>query len=509
VFVLVVSAGKLAENTFTENVIDLRGDRFSCFHICVLHQLETFPSYQGNCTEAEKLGSYLSPVLMAGTIISDICHAYHVVRSHGVPKENIITMMYDDIAYNKKNPYPGKIYNVPGGKDVYAGVKIDYSGIYVTSENFLAVLSGNKTAVKGGSSKVVESTHYDHIFVYFTDHGGVGVVCFPDSMLTVKDLNDVLKRMHKLKKFGRLVFYMEACESGSMFAKVLPKNIDVYAVTAANSHESSWGCYCDNKMKLPCLGDCFSINWIVNSEKLLERFLISSLFFCLQEDLSRETLASQFEIVKQKTNTSHVMHYGDLKIAQDYVAYYLGYKRAVIKNTDDDLMAVESKESTSWPSREIYFRTLERQLNEAETQAERRALQHKIQKLTMITFISFRNLKLEFQTYIESTNANQRESLFQKRSYLETFMKSLIWTIVPHQSYSHFMHSSSPTINSLHCFDTVIKAFHQMCFHFGQNPYTLKYTYVFANLCNAGIDSETIIGAMFNTCKNIKIRGIL
>ncbi|VDM09454.1 unnamed protein product [Wuchereria bancrofti] len=425
---------------------------------------------------------------------SDICHAYHVVRSHGVPKENIITMMYDDIAYNKKNPYPGKIYNVPGGKDVYAGVKIDYSGIYVTSENFLAVLSGNKTAVKGGSSKVVESTHYDHIFVYFTDHGGVGVVCFPDSMLTVKDLNDVLKRMHKLKKFGRLVFYMEACESGSMFAKVLPKNIDVYAVTAANSHESSWGCYCDNKMKLPCLGDCFSINWIVNSEK---------------EDLSRETLASQFEIVKQKTNTSHVMHYGDLKIAQDYVAYYLGYKRAVIKNTDDDLMAVESKESTSWPSREIYFRTLERQLNEAETQAERRALQHKIQKLTMITFISFRNLKLEFQTYIESTNANQRESLFQKRSYLETFMKSLIWTIVPHQSYSHFMHSSSPTINSLHCFDTVIKAFHQMCFHFGQNPYTLKYTYVFANLCNAGIDSETIIGAMFNTCKNIKIRGIL
>ncbi|VIO98948.1 Uncharacterized protein BM_BM877 [Brugia malayi] len=217
-------------------------------------------------------------------------------------------------------------------------------------------------------------------------------------------------------------------------------------------------------MKLPCLGDCFSINWIVNSEK---------------EDLSRETLASQFEIVKQKTNTSHVMHYGDLKIAQDYVAYYLGDKRAVIKNPDDDLMTVESKESISWPSREIYFRILERQLNEAETQAERRVLRHKIQKLTM------------------------------KRSYLETFMKSLVWTIVPHQSYSHFMHSSSPTINSLNCFDNVIKAFHQMCFHFGQNPYILKYTYVFANLCNAGIDSETIIGAMFNTCKNIKIRGIL
>uniref|UniRef100_A0A915PXQ0 legumain n=1 Tax=Setaria digitata TaxID=48799 RepID=A0A915PXQ0_9BILA len=240
---------------------------------------------------------------------SDICHAYQVIRRHNIPKENIITMMYDDIAHNKKNPYPGKIYNIPDGEDVYAGIEVDYSGIYVTPENFLAVLNGNKTAIKGGTGKVVNSTHYDHVFVYFTDHGGVGLVSFPDSLLTAKDLNDALKRMYKLKKFGRLVFYMEACESGSMFARVLPKNINVYAVTAANSHESSWGCYCDNIMKLPCLGDCFSINWIVDSEK---------------EDPKRETLADQFVIVKKETNMSHVMHYGDLKITEDYVASYLG-----------------------------------------------------------------------------------------------------------------------------------------------------------------------------------------
>uniref|UniRef100_A0A0R3RXM5 legumain n=1 Tax=Elaeophora elaphi TaxID=1147741 RepID=A0A0R3RXM5_9BILA len=260
---------------------------------------------------------------------ADICHAYHVVRNHGIPKENIITMMYDDIADNRRQVFSDRfwpidadlkseIFNTPNGGDVYAGVEIDYSGIHVTPENFLAVLSGNKTAIKGGSGKVVKSTHYDHVFVYFTDHGAVGLISFPDSILTVKDLNDELKRMHKLRKFRRLVFYMEACESGSMFAKVLPKDIDVYAVTASNSHESSWGCYCDNDLKLPCLGDCFSINWIVNSEK---------------EDLNRETLASQFEIVKQETNLSHVMHYGDLRIAKDYVAYYLGDKISNVKNT--------------------------------------------------------------------------------------------------------------------------------------------------------------------------------
>ncbi|KAM3716903.1 Legumain [Dirofilaria immitis] len=394
---------------------------------------------------------------------SDICHAYHVVRIHGIPKENIITMMYDDIAYNKHNPYPGKVFNGPDNIDVYAGVEIDYSGKHVTPENFLAVLSGNKTAVKGGNGKVVQSSPYDHIFVYFTDHGGVGLVSFPDSMLTVKDLNDALKRMHKLKKFEKLVFYMEACESGSMFAKVLPKNIDVYAVTAANSHESSWGCYCDNTMKLPCLGDCFSINWISDSEK---------------EDLNRETLASQFEIVKKETNMSHVMRYGDLRIAQDYVSYYLGDRIVNATNIHGDLMKVKIEPSIAWPSREIYLRMLKKHLNEARTESERRTLQYKIKKLEM------------------------------KREYLETFIKSLIWKIVPYQSQHKFINLMPSAITSLNCFDDVIKAFHRLCFHFGYNPYILKYSYVFANLCNDEIKPETIIGAMFDSCSSIEIQGI-
>ena len=40
--------------------------------------------------------------------------------------------------------------------------------------------------------------------------------------------------MHQDKKFKKLVFYLEACESGSMFKNLLPENIDVYATTASN-----------------------------------------------------------------------------------------------------------------------------------------------------------------------------------------------------------------------------------------------------------------------------------
>jgi len=31
-----------------------------------------------------------------------VCHAYQVLRAHGVPDDHIIVMMVDDIAYNTK-----------------------------------------------------------------------------------------------------------------------------------------------------------------------------------------------------------------------------------------------------------------------------------------------------------------------------------------------------------------------------------------------------------------------
>ena len=40
--------------------------------------------------------------------------------------------------------------------------------------------------------------------------------------------------MHSNKMYSRLVFYMEACESGSMFEKLLPTDLNIYATTAAN-----------------------------------------------------------------------------------------------------------------------------------------------------------------------------------------------------------------------------------------------------------------------------------
>lgn len=52
----------------------------------------------------------------------------------------------------------------------------DYTGEQVTAENFYAVILGDKSSVKGGSGKVVNSKPGDRIFIYYSDHGGPGVL---------------------------------------------------------------------------------------------------------------------------------------------------------------------------------------------------------------------------------------------------------------------------------------------------------------------------------------------
>uniref|UniRef100_A0A0K0DED5 Legumain n=1 Tax=Angiostrongylus cantonensis TaxID=6313 RepID=A0A0K0DED5_ANGCA len=141
---------------------------------------------------------------------ADTAHAFQLLKKNGLPEDNIIVMMYDDIANDPDNPFPGKLFNRPHGPDVYAGLKIDYKGDSVTPGNFLNVLQGNAQNVTGGNGRVISSTSNDRIFVYFTDHGGEGLIAFPDDILTKEDLNTALQNMHEDKRYDQLVFYLES-----------------------------------------------------------------------------------------------------------------------------------------------------------------------------------------------------------------------------------------------------------------------------------------------------------
>jgi legumain len=251
---------------------------------------------------------------------ADACHAYQIVRKNGIPKENIILMMQDNVANDKENPFPGQLFNKPtaageAGVDVYDGCFPDYTGSIVDAQLFMDVLTGNTA---GNATKVLQSGPNDKVFVNFVDHGGGKIVAMPNGpFLTADVLNGALKTMHDKKMYDKLVFYMEACNSGSMFEDILTDDMNIYVTTAANPTEPSWGTYCppqdmvNGKAINSCLGDLYSVNWMEDSDTKAGQ---------------AERLGDQFLKVKAETNKSHCMEYGatDFKWT-DHASDYQGH----------------------------------------------------------------------------------------------------------------------------------------------------------------------------------------
>ena len=130
---------------------------------------------------------------MGGTTTVLTPFAYQILHRAGIPDERIVTIMYDDVADDKKNPFPGKLFNdYNHNPDVYKGTPLDYTSKEVTVELVLAALKGDKVKVKeltGREGKVIDSGPDDNVFMAVSDHRGPGVLLMPDRLMTAKELN--------------------------------------------------------------------------------------------------------------------------------------------------------------------------------------------------------------------------------------------------------------------------------------------------------------------------------
>lgn len=253
---------------------------------------------------------------------SDVAHMYGVLIDHKVDPDHIITIMAGDLPNNPSNPFPGTIFNHPGDnqRNYQEGLVIDYAEEnHLTAELYINILLGNaeKVAEISGieNPKVLKTTEKDHIFLYYIDHGGDNIVAMPEGgYLTSEMLVGTIKQMYEKKMYGKLVYYLEACESGSMW-QTLPDNINAYALSSTYPDESSWGTYCppnddivDGKHIGSCLGEVWSCFWLEQDDTA---------------DLSKLTLQKQFDDAKEFTTTSHPLQFGDMSIANEFVGDYI------------------------------------------------------------------------------------------------------------------------------------------------------------------------------------------
>ncbi|XP_067848035.1 legumain [Heptranchias perlo] len=382
---------------------------------------------------------------------ADVCHAYQIVHQHGIPDEQIIVMMYDDLALNEENPTQGIIINQPNGKDVYKGVLKDYVQEHVNPETFLAVLRGDADAVKGkGSGKVLNSGPKDHVFVYFADHGADGILAFPDSDLQVADLQETIKYMYKHKKYAKMVFYIEACESGSMMMD-LPENINVFATTAANPEESSYACYYDDERQT-YLGDVYSVVWMEDSD---------------QEDLRKESLHQQFRIVKKKTNTSHVQEYGNLTVSHLKLNAFQGSKKAAPNTSQPPVDIVDAV-----PSPDVTLAILKRK------------------------YMATNNIEVA-QKLLKEISAH-----LEIKHLIHESTRKIVSIVTESEEHAMRIINSRSHIRNHVCYQIANEHFKTQCFnwHTPLYEYGLRELYVFVNLCEDDISISSILQAMDKVC---------
>ncbi|GER32113.1 vacuolar-processing enzyme [Striga asiatica] len=406
---------------------------------------------------------------------ADVCHAYQILKKGGLKDENIVVFMYDDIANNEENPRPGIIINSPHGDDVYNGVPKDYVGDDVTVDNFFAVLLGNKSAVTGGSGKVVDSGPNDHIFIYYSDHGGPGVLGMPTNpYLYADDLINVFKKKHASGTYKSLVFYLEACESGSIFEGLLPEDLNIYATTASNAEESSWGTYCPGDIPSPppeyetCLGDLYSVAWMEDSDI---------------HNLRTETLRQQYQLVKERTANgnsyygSHVMQYGDLKLSLEDLFMYMGTNPA-----NDNYTFVDNNNSLRL--------SFSKAVNQRDAD-----LVHFWDKFRKAPEGSAR--KLEAQKQLVEAMAH--------RTHIDNSIKligKLLFGIKKGPLVlKEVRPAGEPLVDNWNCLKSLVRTFETHCGSLSQ--YGMKHMRSIANICNAGVNEEQMAEVSAQACTSL------
>ncbi|CAL8996140.1 unnamed protein product [Prunus brigantina] len=404
---------------------------------------------------------------------ADICHAYQLLKKGGLKDENIVVFMYDDIAYNEENPRPGVIINSPHGDDVYKGVPKDYTGDDVTVNNFFAAILGNKTALTGGTGKVVDSGPNDHIFIYYSDHGGPGVLGMPTSpYIYANDLIEVLKKKHAAGTYKSLVFYLEACESGSIFEGLLPEGLNIFATTASNAEESSWGTYCPGEYPSPppeyetCLGDLYSVAWMEDSDV---------------HNLRSETLHQQYELVKTRTENdnsgfgSHVMQYGDVGLSKENLFVYMGTNPA---NDNYTFLGENS------------LRPSTKAVNQRD--ADLVHFWHKYRKAPEGSPRKIQAQKDFVEAMSHRMHMDQTMKLIGKLLFGIKKGPEVLNTVRP---------AGQPLVDDWDCLKTMVRSFETYCGSLSQ--YGMKHMRSLANICNAGMTKEQMADASAQACSSV------
>lgn len=151
---------------------------------------------------------------------------YQLLKHRGYDDDHILFIAEDDIAYHRNNPNQGVVVHTEDGENQYIDVEIDY---------ILSEVSHNKLQEL---LLQLPTTDRDNILFFWSGHGYHANVMWGDSEFPFADLAETFQGMWQLKKYRKMICFVETCYSGSL-GKAIEGIPGILVMTAANSEETS------------------------------------------------------------------------------------------------------------------------------------------------------------------------------------------------------------------------------------------------------------------------------
>merc|ERR1712232_451528 len=259
--------------------------------------------------------------------------------------------------------------------------------------------------------------------------------------------------------YKELLFYLEACESGSIFNNLL-KEPNAKAATAANPKESSWGWYCastnmggdlvDGKAIGSCLGDEFSVRWMEDTDAA---------------NMQMETVGQQFSKVKAAVNKSHVQEYGVSALDSEPIGNFQGTLGALSTETVSARLEGDGVNSRQVEVHQAYWSVLR-----AETAATRKTAEKDLAAILArrrASDVKFAKIASEACTGDEVKAEEMLEGPVE-------------------------------AITNVACHKAAVTSFEYSCGSF--DDYSIRYSRLFVNLCESGMDQNTVVAAIKRVC---------
>ena len=196
---------------------------------------------------------------------ADVLNVYQMLQSYGWDDDHIILIVSNELAYNDRNPFKGKVSCTTYGKNLYMYADIDYSTDSLSVSDIQDIMLGRSSA---RLPVVLNTTDRSNVLLFWSGHGCLaqtkkvnGFEWRSDGeVFSEAEFRSTLEQMYAEKRYRKMLMLLEPCYSRNMARQA--QNIPgILGIASAGSAESSFADFHSAELHI-WMSDRFSNNLV-------------------------------------------------------------------------------------------------------------------------------------------------------------------------------------------------------------------------------------------------------